>query len=185
MKYKVGDFVRTTKSEDECGVEVFPIGTIGIITKISNDAFPPIKVETGNDFFHYSEDMLEPFKTYEQGLEDAWELLRNAYDMKPFEVAETFGGSIDTFYDVIRLTPQEAFKKWEAYEKSQKIEVGDVVETTDLVDVFRGIVLDDDGLDCYIVMDENGSVNATRKTDVRKTGKHIDITSILEQIREV
>ena len=176
MKYKVGDIVRTNGTTRP----------LGVVIKIEyGDNEFPYKVRDKDGEFWYSEDMLEPIKTYEQGLNDAWELVIKLYDMKYVELGKIFG-IWDSFYEIIRnCTPQQALAKLKAYEKAQKIEVGDVVETTDLVDVFRGIVLDDDGLDCYIVMDENGSVNATRKTDVRKTGKHIDITGILGQIREV
>ena len=120
---------------------------------------------------------------YNKGLDDAWELLRKLLKMDVSDIYEVYGKHeyigdiVDTF------SPQEALAKLKAYEEA-KIEVGDVVETTDLVDTFKSIVLDDDGLDCYIVMNENGSVKATRKTDCKKTGKHINLGSILEQIGE-
>lgn len=55
---KIGDTVRTIKDKDEHGYEVFPIGTIGKVTRIDDDELP-YKVEANNDYQFYSRDMLE------------------------------------------------------------------------------------------------------------------------------
>ena len=118
---------------------------------------------------------------YEQGLNDAWDLLRNAYDMKPFEVAETFGSSIDTFYDVIRLKPQEAFAKLKGYEEATKIEVGDVVDNEGRIFVVTHIHED---RFLYGILKDGDTYNSAHIDNCKKTGKHIDIQSVLEQIGE-
>lgn len=57
---KVGDKVRTLKDRDMEGCELFPIGTIGTITRIDGDDYRlPYRVEANNDFWYYSRDMLE------------------------------------------------------------------------------------------------------------------------------
>ena len=61
MTFKVGDKVITTKDHDECGIEVFPIGTVGIIKEIRSDTDTPYKVGAKSDYWWYTEDMLEPY----------------------------------------------------------------------------------------------------------------------------
>ena len=70
-------------------------------------------------------------KAYDKGLQDAWELARKINDMPNSKMQEIF----DISEDVIEVewelfnnfTPQQALAKIEAYEKSQQIQVGDVV----------------------------------------------------------
>lgn len=56
---KVGDMVRTLKDKDKEGCEVFPIGTIGKVISIREDAVLPYQVEANNNWWLYSRDMLE------------------------------------------------------------------------------------------------------------------------------
>lgn len=117
-------------------------------------------------------------KTYIDGLNDAWELARKLYDMKCDEIEKIFdvdGG----FWSVIRdFTPQEAIVKLKAYE--ERIEVGDIVliygeeaVVTRVVDEHANILFGDGVTNNMPVKDLVGD----------KTGKHIDIKSFLEQIR--
>ena len=86
-----------------------------------------------------------------------------------------------------RYTLQEALAKLEAYEKEQekvrqKIMVGDIVT---LEDGTKGVVMDEDGVDNVVIFTENGCIEAwMNKKYITKTGKHIDIHSVLEQIKE-
>lgn len=77
---------------------------------------------------------------YEKGLNDAWKLVYKIREMDYAERIKAFDN--DALFEILREnTPQEAIAKLKAYEDS-KIKVGDVVETTDLIDVFKGVVLD-------------------------------------------
>lgn len=64
FKFKVGDKVRTLYNYDDNGNEVFEIGTEGIITSIIQEVKTdtPYKVEANNNFWYYSDDMLELVK---------------------------------------------------------------------------------------------------------------------------
>ena len=59
MKFKVGEKVKTLKERDHYGTLLFPVGTIGTITGIYSDSDLPYKVETEDDYWYYSKDMLE------------------------------------------------------------------------------------------------------------------------------
>lgn len=120
-------------------------------------------------------------EAYNKGLNDAWELARKLYDNKCDELGKIFG-IWDSFYEIIRnCTPQEALAKLKSYEDS-KIEVGDVVliygeeaVVTRVVDEHANILFGDGVTNNMPVKDLVGD----------KTGKHIEITSLLEQISEV
>lgn len=60
-EFKVGDVVRTLKEEDCHGCTLFPVGTIGVISKIDTlyGKDLPYKVEANGDHWWYSEDMFE------------------------------------------------------------------------------------------------------------------------------
>lgn len=64
-EFKIGDVVRTIKEKDCDGCRVFPVGTIGIITKVipGDEKDLPYRVEADGDFWWYSADMFEPYNT--------------------------------------------------------------------------------------------------------------------------
>ena len=132
----------------------------------------------------------ESDEAYQRGLEDAWEAAKKLFSSmadsdieKAFPIEWNNGG----FKALMNLQPQEAIAKLKAYEDKQKdsIEVGDEVEW--------------DG-DCFIVtkifqphnmkeqcdgIDDDGSVyHDILMEDLKKTGKHYDIASILEAMRK-
>lgn len=133
---------------------------------------------------------------YEQGLNDAWELVK-----KIVLKAEKGGLNYNDFKNIFgvgdyvsvleNLTPQEAIAKLKAYEEAQKIEVGDVVfcslvaeddndtENKDNYGVVTGIYRDH-----YEILMKNGDTTGFKKENCKKTGKHLDLASILEQIGE-
>ncbi len=122
-------------------------------------------------------------KAYEQGLTDAWELAKRI-SLLPSDggyncdtLREVFGTDLER--RIYKFTPQEAMAKLKAYEDS-KIEVGDVVCHREYG---NGIVTREDG-DFYNVVCANGDVICFEKNRVTKTGKHIEIKAILEQIGE-
>ncbi len=106
---------------------------------------------------------------YDRGLNDAWELAKQM-------IANFDGHEILSSY-----TPQEALAKLKEYEEAHsKVVVGDVVNHREYG---NGIVTIEDG-DFYHVVCANGEVVCFEKNRVTKTGKHLDISSILEQIGE-
>ena len=132
---------------------------------------------------------------YQQGLDDAWEAAGKIADMWTrigndellaiFGITERIGHStIRSLFE--KQTANEAMLELETYEEKQndKIEVGDTVDLKDAVsDKGCGIVtkiFDNDY--CYIVWSD-GSGGAWAKNMLVKTGKHIDIASILEDMR--
>lgn len=172
MKYKVGDkFIIEVKEviESEKGTLYRADFSTLVFDDFGLDKLQKCEEETIT---------LEEF-SYNKGLNDAWELARRIYEFTCDELEEIFGVKYG-FHDLIsKYTPQEALAKLKAYEDS-KIEVGDVVQfekqfgvVTKCGDMFLAGVRED------------GIMFSWHKKDCKNTGKHIDITSILEQISEV
>lgn len=118
-------------------------------------------------------------KTYTDGLNDAWELVKHLYcDITCGELSRIFNlDEINSFDDEMakilkNYTPQEVF------EKLTEIKVGDVVYNDDTME--EGIVtyIKDDEI--YMLYDDGSS--GLVKGNLTKTGKHIDIQKILKQI---
>ena len=134
----------------------------------------------------YNEDMIPYDVAYNKGLEDAWELAKKiasnpsegGFSIK--ELIKIFESSL--IKDIFKkYSAQEALAKLEAYENEQAdIKVGDVVVHLDT----KGVVLDfiDSTDDEMVVLNENGCVEEWKHSQCKKTGKHIDIQSVLEQI---
>jgi hypothetical protein len=127
-------------------------------------------------------------KAYNTGLNDAWELAKKIcvgkYDdyhsFSPKELVSVFD-TTDLLH-IFNLTPQEALAKLKAYEEAQ-IEVGDVVKYGNTEYVVCSIFEDFSAhKPNYCGVDRKG--RWLGENNVTKTGKHIDISSILEQIGE-
>ena len=124
---------------------------------------------------------------YSQGLNDAWELVKKLWYLENQKCKEVFGYEFSI--DIIEhFTPQEALAKLKAYEETQ-IKVGDIVFCfADCDENWRenkehyGVLLEIVN-DIYTVLMKNGDVSEFSKNSLEKTGKHIDIQSILKQIR--
>ena len=118
-------------------------------------------------------------KTYEDGLNEAWEVVRRLEnELAPNERVELFG--YYSPYDIVNtITPQEVIEK---LEKHDRIEVGDEVKGHSTV----GIVLERCYNDEMTIMWANGSVTiGHKKRDLTKTGRHFpQIAEILRQIQE-
>lgn len=163
-KYKVGDKVLLE----------------GEIVEMNNNHHFPYKVKFINDAEEiFSENELSIIsKTYSDGLADAWELARKVNAMSEDEFDKCFNFDWQCTTD---FTYQEVLAMVEAYEKEKEIKVGDVVTC---FNDYKGVVLDcDDEQELVDVFSENGCVDGLVFSDVKKTGRHIDISSILEQIR--
>ena len=122
-------------------------------------------------------------EAYNKGLEDAKEVLHKVYDMKCDEIQKIFGVT-GGFYEVIYyFSMQDIIAKLEAYEKEQnEMKVGDVVTVCGEKGIVVGYLC---GLEEYEVwMDGYERPQRICKNEIKKTGKHIDIQSLLEQIKE-
>ena len=131
----------------------------------------------------------EAFKIgHNNGLNDAWELSRKVFSLNRTERKKAFGcEEIRTVVDCFNV--KEALNMLEAYEKAQtEIKVGDVVEQTGTENRYLIITEENDssvydfGVIDLDAMKVDRISNDTRY--FKKTGKHIDIQPILEQIGE-
>lgn len=129
---------------------------------------------------------------YEQGLNDAWELAKKVVrSPKLVENAQIFLGKNivgiereSLLIQFFELTPQEALAKMKAYEEAQNIKMGDVVKCSYKDIHSYGVYLGEDETDYWIIepsYDVPQSISK-EKYKLKKTGKHIDIQQILEQI---
>lgn len=131
-----------------------------------------------------SEDTLEMerMKALNEGRNDAWELARKICDYAYEGKTQTIFGCSRLGSVMSNLTPQEALAKLEAYEKEQnEIKVGDVVERINFTELF---VVSGFNEEIYTLINANGKCVCANVNQIKKTGKHIDIQSILEQIKE-
>lgn len=117
-------------------------------------------------------------EAYNKGLNDTWELISKVFSLNRTERKKAFGcEEIRTVVDCFNV--KEALAKLEAYEKEQaEIKVGDVVEVNGCKFLVTTVANDHINL-----IDSNGITTWTTST-CKKTGKHIDIQKILEQIEE-
>ena len=132
-------------------------------------------------------------EAYQRGLEDAWEAARKIVvnpdngGIASETLLEIFGMRGYT-YIMQENTAQEAIDKIKAYEDKQKekssIKVGDEVKHH-----FQGYgvvtrIKEVNGKTHYNAVWSNGNTGYYRFDDLKKTGKHYDIASILEAMRE-
>ena len=124
---------------------------------------------------------------YQRGLDDAWEAAKKLFSSmadsdidKAFPIEWNNGG----FNALMNLQPQEAIEKLKAYEEKQKHD--DKIEVGDEVKHDRGwsaVVTSIDSVG-FSLMESDGSVAIYRdKSKFSKTGRHFDIASILEDMR--
>lgn len=160
----------------------------GSIVEIENDEYDACPVAVGFDKgrteWYAEEELIPADKTYESGLEDAWELAKKISNMKLDVAVEVF--DCTKLFDVIdKFNPQEALAKIEAYEKEKEIKVGDEVvrdgdeeKTVFIVTRICGSFISG--------FDKDGKTHSYIFPNrfIQKTGKHIDIESLLRQIGE-
>lgn len=174
-KYKVGDKVLLE-------AEVLNVNSD------SNVIFPYYLGLKNDASYHCAEKDIECIsKTYEDGLNDAWELARKIcgdgsnegnYDAKT--VCEIFGGYTFAGLVLDTFTYQQALAKVAAHEENRAIKVGDVVEH------FGKPVVVTRVSECGTVVDGfgmGGFAKSYRVCECTKTGRHIDIEHLLEQVR--
>jgi len=171
-KYKVGD-------------KVFLEGEV---TKIEKDNIPypyGIRIAKNVEFMFCEEEMIS--KTYEDGLNDAWELARKIENKLDIPTAREIFDAYRIADILDNFTPQETLAKIEAYEESKAIKVGDVVRFKDSKTEVLITSVKEELNGIHIQTDEYGKIGDVHscicRKDVEKTGKHLDIEHLLEQIR--
>ena len=130
---------------------------------------------------------------YQRGLEDAWEAARKIIvdtahgGIALCTLGEIFGAQSYT-YIMCENTAQEAIDKIKAYEDgkhSDRIEVGDeVIWTTDNITLIATSTYKVGSINWCDGVAKDGKVYSTLIENDRKTGKHYDIASILEAMRQ-
>jgi hypothetical protein len=141
--------------------------------------------ELNSDYIneHYGELQDE---AYQAGLNDAWEAAQKV-------VCKTTAGgmSLDTLKEIFGVqspaaimqsnTAPQAIDKIKNYEdkRSDRIEVGDIVDVYGNL----GVVTYMYELRACVMMIEDGSSGDWNLNELKKTGKHYDIASILEAMR--
>ena len=125
---------------------------------------------------------------YQRGLEDAWEAARKIIRMPDGDILDLFPdcyASVCTAVQaILKYDASEAIAKLKAYDDKQKdrIEVGDEVRARDGAPSHTFLVTKVTDSHVYGISDD-GSWNYWTKDEVTKTGKHYDIASILEAMR--
>lgn len=139
-----------------------------------------------------SEDTLEMvrMKALNEGRNEVWELAKKIVLNQQYgglsigELKKIFGFGSPTEI-LMRYTLQETLEKLEAYEKEQnEIKVGDVLKAR--LNGMKCVVSSDKGCNGFVLTFSDGSGSTEDltfiKQNYKKTGKHIDIQSILQQI---
>lgn len=120
-------------------------------------------------------------KTYEDGLNEAWEVIRRLEnELTSYKRIELFGYCSP--YDIVdALTPQEVIEKLEKYDE---IKVGDEVEYISTSD--RGVVEHISKFTQAIsVIWDNGSIGEASIKKFKKTGRHFpQIEEVLKLMQE-
>ena len=127
---------------------------------------------------------------YQRGLDDAWEAARKIVTdtdhggIASGTLCEIFG-TRGYSYIMQENTAQEAVDKIKAYEdKHSSIKMGDEVIWSDGTTLVVTMVYEDGGFNWCDGTSQDGRAYHVLLDNVRKTGKHYDIQSILEAMRK-
>ena len=162
-------------------------GTISCICD-GNTSYPyKVEFEDGGSEWFSEEAISKASKNYEQGLADAWELAKQILYGIDKQLIEIFELNVEpAFFDLTHKraiindhTPEEVLAKIEAYKKEKEIKVGDEVKGV----VNDGTVTKISDNIAYVLW-KDGSCGKHSVDTLEKTGKHIDIESLLRQIGE-
>ena len=131
--------------------------------------------------------------TYEDGMRDAWEMAKKIVSdithggystrelVEIFGAEYTYGGSTKILH---KLTATEAAEKITAWEESKRIHVGDVVEVGEKgTESYTGTAVVTNTFDdsCYLLFTD-GESEIFENRCITKTGRRVDIASLLSQI---
>ena len=174
MKYKVGDEVLVKAViNDICVGEVHPYEV-----KAADNQ----RCESLARAIYVREEDVIPVPT--MTAEEAWEIAKNLFaNYSNAELDDIFEKGW-SFPKLMELTPQEAKAKIEAWEAEKEIKVGDVVEFDDTAnDLHRSMYVTSKYNDTdYCGICRNGDTYCVHKSELKKTGRHVDIEGILKQI---
>lgn len=182
-KYKVGDkFIVEIKEVMEHKVpyeNAYRIKNGGAFC-ITESVFDCMHKVDSNMKIEDIDDMIAEYDTekkgYNRGLQDAWNAALKFSKMADSVREEVFDECNSSCF-FKNIPPQEALAKLEAYEKTQEIQVGDVV----ICSLLSGVVTCVDDERVFVLYDD-GSCGERRKSDLKKTGKHIHIHALLQEI---
>lgn len=153
------------------------------------DGYKTAKIQCG---IQAEKDMREVGERhYQRGLSDAWEAVRKIYDISQEDRLEIFPeASTFVVADICdRYSASECIEKIRQYEQEQdaKIKVGDEViprETEYDTMIVTRLWKDDYDSDCIDAIGFDGRISSFLVSRVSKTGKHYEIATILENMRE-
>lgn len=131
------------------------------------------------------QDDVEPSSERKAGQDEAWKLARKIASDPPEgftteEYEEIFGFKAffeSVFKNYTYAEVVEKIKKWEEWEKKDKIKIGDVVTYEGII----GVVTEVDGK-CYSVLDGNGYSRTCHASMCVKTGRTLPVQDWLRQI---
>ena len=137
-------------------------------------------------------------KTYEQGLEEAWDIARKIAVLEAYEggysisdVNEIFGKNIPEYDDILRnMSIHDVKAKVDAWEAEKtKPKLGDVVEVINLNSGWStaGIYYSTDDTHFWILIPGKKIPQILLKENwkLKKIGKHFDIQGMFDEIKEV
>ena len=192
------EFVLASKAEIEDRLErySYSVGDVALMRDILNSMDAEKRLGEIEEKVHMKEEKKE--KTYEQGLEEAWEIARKVSNtsyiknsLDSDDLDEIFG-FCNPLTIIKNFSVQDVKEKIAAYEAEQaKPQLGDVVKIRDVANFmayrpYEGIYLHEDE-DGYAVLLRFGTrthiqhLNAVT-TKLEKTGRHFDIASMLDEI---
>lgn len=125
---------------------------------------------------------------YKAGMREAWKLALELRYMDYSDKLEIFGlkrDERDKWGEIMEnYTPQEVKAKIKAWEKAkEEIKVGDVCECRANGNIYRAVCLRiENNKGMFLYDDVSVSGRLENLFDWEKTGRHIDIQSVLEQI---
>lgn len=123
---------------------------------------------------------------YQRGLDEAWEATKKISLMSPDEIEKVFPGAAKYNRYNLGYSGVEVIAKLKAYEEQKavgEINVGDEVKwNSDLIVVTR--LYKDGGFDWCDGISKDGRAFHVLEENVSKTGRHLDISKILEEMKE-
>lgn len=140
---------------------------------------------------------------YENGLNDAWELVKRIESvprdggLTNKQIGEVFGecwSAASLYRQFSALEALDLYKRWEEKHKAQEIKVGDIVTVYDTqnkdsyqalvtdIDADRGLWIIEDG-GASTVIEPNTYIGDDVERIITPTGRSVDMDKILKQVR--
>lgn len=134
---------------------------------------------------------VEDQKTYEQGLNDAWEMVKKITIGLELCKLQTIYDGFDTMSAIVqRYSAQEAIDLYNAWKERNEIKMGDIVEVVDCCNGMKELGIfyhENDGCLCVLLPGYAWPQNLTKTSyTLRKVGESgLDIAGALKKIREM